>query len=106
MVDRICRGVPTLCNEVLGGLLNNMINEIKGNNIILREQKIEDAKFFTCWYNQALVMFQCGFTEPTDEEAEKERITIGHKNKDSVWYTITDLKGNIIGGTELCIQMF
>lgn len=46
MVDRICRGVTTLCNEVLGGLLNNMINEIKGNNIILREQKIEDAKFF------------------------------------------------------------
>ena len=51
MVDRICRGVPTLCNEVIGGLLNNMINEIKGNNIILREQKIEDAKFFTYWYN-------------------------------------------------------
>lgn len=135
MVDRICRGVTTLCNEVLGGLLNNMINEIKGNNIILREQKIEAAKFFTYWYNQALAMFQCGFTEPTDEEAEKERITIGHKNKDSVWYTITDLEGNIIGetgllrmwlvwkctdlsvmcffcayfipsGTELCIQMF
>ena len=29
-----------------------MINEIKGNNIILREQKIEDVKFFTYWYNQ------------------------------------------------------
>ncbi len=48
-----------------------MINEIKGNNIILREQQIEDMKFFTYWYNQPLVMFQCGFTEPTDEEAEK-----------------------------------
>ena len=68
-----------------------MINEIKGNNIILREQKIEDVKFFTYWYNQPLVMFQCGFTKLTDEETEKERITIGHKQKDSVWYTITDL---------------
>ena len=51
-----------------------MINEIKGNNIILREQKIEDVKFFIYWYNQPLVMFQCGFTKLTDEEAEKERI--------------------------------
>ena len=78
-----------------------MINEIKGNNIILREQKIEDVKFFIYWYNQPLVMFQCGFTKLTDEEAEKERITIGHKQKDSVWYTITDLEGNIIGETGL-----
>jgi len=78
-----------------------MINEIKGNNIILREQKIEDVKFFTYWYNQPLVMFQCGFTKLTDEEAEKERITLGHKQKDSVWYTITDLEGNIIGETGL-----
>ena len=78
-----------------------MINEIKGNNIILREQQIEDVKFFTYWYNQPLVMFQCGFTEPTDEEAEKERNRIGHKKKDSVWYTITDLNGNIIGETGL-----
>ena len=46
-------------------------------------------------------MFQCGFTKLTDEEAEKERITIGHKQKDSVWYTITDLEGNIIGETGL-----
>ena len=45
-----------------------MINEIKGNNIILREQKIEDVKFFIYWYNQPLVMFQCGFTNLTDEE--------------------------------------
>lgn len=78
-----------------------MINEIKGNNIILREQKIEDVKFFIYWYNQPLVMFQCGFTKLTDEEAEKERITIGHKQKDSVWYTITDLERNIIGETGL-----
>ena len=70
-----------VCNEVLGGLLNSMINEIKGNNIILREQQIEDVKFFTYWYNQPLVMFQCGFTEPTDEEAEKERIIIANKNR-------------------------
>ena len=48
----------------------------------MREQKIEDVKFFTYWYNQPLVMFQCGFTKLTDEEAEKERITIGHKQKE------------------------
>lgn len=78
-----------------------MINEIKGNNIILRKQKIEDVKFFTYWYNQPLVMFQCGFTKLTDEEAEKERIIIGRKQKDSVWYTITDLEGNIVGETGL-----
>lgn len=58
-----------------------MLKEIKGNNIILREQKIEDARFFTYWYNQPLVMFQCGFTKLTDEEAEKERLTIGHKKR-------------------------
>ena len=27
-------------------------------------------------------MFRCGFTKLTDEEAEKERITIGHKQKE------------------------
>lgn len=49
-------------------------------------------------------MFQCGFTKLTDEEAEKERITIGHKQKDSVWYTITDLEGNIIGETDILLE--
>jgi len=78
-----------------------MINQIKGNNVILRKQKIEDAKFFTYWYNQPQIMFQCGFTQHTDEEAEKERIMTGCKKRDSVWYTITDLKGNIIGETGL-----
>lgn len=78
-----------------------MKTEIRGKNIILREQQIEDAKFFSYWYNQPQIMFQCGFTEPTDEEAEKIRITVSHKREDSVWYTITDLDGNIIGETGL-----
>lgn len=58
-----------------------MINEIKGNNIILREQKIEDVKFFTYWYNQPLVMFQCGFTKLTDEEACECRVYGGGLKK-------------------------
>ena len=75
--------------------------EIRGTNIILREQRIEDAKFFAYWFNQPRVMFQCGFTEPTDEEREKTSITFKHKTEDSVWYTITDLDGNLIGETGL-----
>ncbi len=75
--------------------------EIRGINIILREQKIDDAKFFSYWYNQPLIMLQCGFTEFTDEEIEKKRIINNHKKKDSLWYTITDLNGNIIGETGL-----
>ncbi|MDO4719145.1 MAG: GNAT family protein [Peptostreptococcaceae bacterium] len=78
-----------------------MNTEIKGMNIILREQKIEDANFFAYWYNQPQIMFQCGFTEPTDEETEKKRITIDHRKKGSAWYTITDLEGNLIGETGL-----
>ena len=78
-----------------------MNKEIKGTNIILREQKAEDAKFFSYWFNLPQVMFQCGFTEPTDEEKERTHISVSHKTEDSVWYTITDLCGNIIGETGL-----
>lgn len=74
---------------------------IRGKNIILRQQEAEDAKFFAWWYNQPQIMFQCGFTEPTDEETEKTRITVSHKTEDSVWFTITDLQGCIIGETGL-----
>ncbi|SDB67647.1 hypothetical protein [Butyrivibrio sp. INlla16] len=45
--------------------------EIKGKYIILREQKEEDAKFFAEWFNQPEIMFQCGFTDTTNEEEEK-----------------------------------
>ena len=78
-----------------------MKKEIKGTDIILREQKVEDAPFFAYWFNQPEVMFQCGFTEPTDEEHERFVITDQHKAEDAVWYTITDLDGNIIGETGL-----
>lgn len=74
---------------------------IRGKNIILRQQEEEDAKFFAWWYNQPQIMFQCGFTEPTDEETEKTRITVSHKRDDCVWFTITDSEGSIIGETGL-----
>ncbi len=78
-----------------------MNKKIIGTKVILREQEPEDAKFFAYWFNQPQVMFQCGFTEPTDEEHERAVINSSHRSKDSVWYTITDLDGNTIGETGL-----
>ena len=78
-----------------------MDKKIIGTKVILREQETEDAQFFAYWFNQPQVMFQCGFTEPTDEEHERAVINSSHRSKDSVWYTITDLDGNIIGETGL-----
>ena len=78
-----------------------MNKEIKGKRIILREQREEDAPFFAYWFNQPQVMFQCGFEKPTDEEEVKTCINVDHKSKNSVWFTITDLDGNIIGETGL-----
>ncbi len=78
-----------------------MCKEIRGKNIILREQREEDAKFFAYWYNQPEVMFQCGFTELTNEEREKETILSHHKSEDSVWFAITDQEGKLIGETGL-----
>ena len=77
------------------------MNEIRGTNIILREQKPEDAGFFAYWFNQPQIMFQCGFTELTNEEKERNVICKNHKNKDSVWFTITDFDNNILGETGL-----
>ena len=76
-----------------------MNKEIKGKRIILREQREEDAPFFAYWFNQPKVMFQCGFEKPTDEDEVKTCINVSHKSDDSVWFTITDLDGNIIGET-------
>ena len=73
--------------------------EIRGKKVILNERRSEDAAFFAYWYNQPKVMFQCGFTEPTTEE--KESAAIARKDEDSVWYTVTDMDGNIIGETGL-----
>lgn len=50
-------------------------------------------------------MFQCGFEKPTDEEEVKTCINVDHKSENSVWFTITDLDGNIIGETGL-LRMF
>ena len=79
--------------------------EIKGTKIILREQRAEDAKFFAHWFNQPKIMFQCGFAEPTDEEKERTNILVNHKREDALWFTSTDLEGNIIGETGL-LRMF
>ena len=79
--------------------------EIRGEKIILRQQREEDAEFFAYWFNQPLIMFQCGFTEPTDKEAELRYITEYHRSDDSVWFTITDIDGSVIGETGL-LRMF
>lgn len=34
-------------------------------------------------------MFQCGFTDTTNEEEEIKYINKCHKSEDSVWFTIT-----------------
>lgn len=73
------------------------MKEIKGKHVILREKRKEDAAFFTYWFNQPRIMFQCGFTEPTTIEKEE----IISDSEDSDWYTITDLEGNIVGETGL-----
>ena len=82
-----------------------MNQEIRGEKVILREQREEDAPYFTYWFNQPQVMFQCGFEKPASEEEIRKTITVSHKREDSVWYTITDLDGNIIGETGL-LRMF
>lgn len=82
-----------------------MKKEIKGNSIVLREQREEDASYFSYWFNQPKVMFQCGFEKSTDEEEEKNYINVNHKAEDSVWFTITDFDGNIMGETGL-LRMF
>lgn len=79
--------------------------EIRGKKIILRRQREEDAPFFAYWFNQPQVMFQCGFEKTTDEEEEKRTINVSHKSENLVWFTITDLDGNIIGETGL-LRMF
>ena len=82
-----------------------MNQEIRGEKVILREQREEDAPYFTYWFNQPQVMFQCGFEKPASEEEIRKTITVSHKREDSVWYTITDLDGNVIGETGL-LRMF
>ena len=82
-----------------------MKKEIIGKKIILREQREDDAPFFTHWFNQPQIMFQCGFEKPVDEEEIRKDINVHHRSEDSDWYTITDLEGNILGETGL-LRMF
>ena len=80
-----------------------MKKEIRGKRIILREQREEDAPLFAHWFNQPQVMFQCGFEKPTDEEKVKRQITVDHRSEDSLWFTITDGEGRIVGETAALI---
>ena len=82
-----------------------MHKEIRGSRIILREQRGEDVPYFTYWFNQPKVMFQCGFEKPISESETKDCIAGDHQADDSVWITITDLDGNILGETGL-LRMF
>ena len=59
--------------------------------------------FFAHWFNQPQVMFQCGFEKPADEEKVKRQITVDHRSEDSLWFTITDGEGRIVGETGLTI---
>lgn len=71
----------------------------------MREQREEDAKFFAYWFNQPDIMFKCGFDKTVDEEEIKKEISIYHKQEDSLWFTITDRDGNILGEIGL-LRMF
>lgn len=41
------------------------MREIRGEQILLRKRRKEDAPFFVRWFNTPRIMFQCGFTELT-----------------------------------------
>jgi RimJ/RimL family protein N-acetyltransferase len=73
---------------------------IIGERVILREQRSEDAEFFTRWYNEPEIMFECGFHQPTTLEKELNRI-LRSTDDGRDWYAITDLSGRIIGETGL-----
>ena len=72
-----------------------MKESIIGSKTILRSHRNEDADFFTYWFNQPKVMFQCGFIEKTTKE--QELASLNKIETDCDWYTITDLSDRIIG---------
>ena len=77
-----------------------MKSSIKGNKVILRELRGEDAEFFARWFSAPEVMFECGFHKPTTPEAERARIATPERSGED-WYAITDLSGRLIGETGL-----
>ena len=81
------------------------MDEIRGADIILREQREEDVGFFTYWFNQPQIMFQCGFEKNVSEEEIRHDINVRHKTEDALWYTITTLDGKPVGETGL-LRMF
>jgi RimJ/RimL family protein N-acetyltransferase len=82
-----------------------MIREIRGERIILREQRDGDAPYFAYWFSQPDVMFRCAFEKPVDTEEARRYINEYHRSDDSLWFTVTDPEGNIIGETGL-LRMF
>lgn len=76
-----------------------MKEQINGSKVILREMRDEDAEFFTYWYNQPEIMFQCGFHK--QRTLEEVRAKIHENGTDSDWYAVTDLSGRIVGETGL-----
>ena len=78
-----------------------MKDMISGPKIILRPLCVEDAEFFARWYNEAVVMFECGFHEPTTLAAERLRIQ-RPEDADESWYAIIDKEtGRLVGETGL-----
>ena len=74
---------------------------IIGEQVVLRQQKAEDAAFFAHWYNDRDIMFKCGFTKETTIEQEIERIERRRSLGDEVWFTVTTNDGKIVGETGL-----
>ena len=75
--------------------------EIIGEKVILRPYREEDAEFFTHWYNNPEVMFECGFHEGTTLEQELKKIR-RPEDSDEDWYAVTDkITGRIVGETGL-----
>ena len=72
-----------------------MKESIIGKKVILREHRNEDAEFFSYWFNQPKVMFQCGFFEETTKD--EELAALNKPEIDCDWYTVTDLSDRIIG---------
>lgn len=82
-----------------------MKKEIRGERLILREQRQEDAPYFSRWFSEPRVMFQCGFEKPLSLEEARTCIGVAHRSADSHWFTITQPDGGIIGETGL-LRMF
>ena len=83
-----------------------MKKEIRGKRIILREQREEDAPFFLPIGSTSLrLCFSVALKSPRTKKKIKRQITVDHRSEDSLWFTITDGEGHIVGETGL-LRMF